>query len=127
MAERINRDPTYDLGRHIGTGEKGALSGGEVAQPRDEELDRNDPMDAWTQPQSIDRMTLPLSAEQVQAINRGNATGLMSDNAMLDSQPVDNGTMSAWSDSPDKATDLTYGSPNTGAEYAPRVTGGGRY
>jgi hypothetical protein len=45
---RKNRDTTYDLGRHIVTGEKVPLSGDQFAQDVDAELDRNDPMADFT-------------------------------------------------------------------------------
>src|SRR5262245_16022121 len=48
MAERLNRDPTYDLIRHIATGEKPPLSGDPAIRQYDAELDRNDPMDPFT-------------------------------------------------------------------------------
>src|SRR6266571_4294653 len=100
MAIRLNRDPTYDLGRHIATGEKVPLSGDPICQDKDNELDRNDPMDSWTAPRSLDEITQEHLDDQIKAANAGNATGLMSDTTSLDSQSVDVEEMNGWSDSP---------------------------
>jgi hypothetical protein len=111
MAERLNRDPTYDLGRHIATGQKGPFSGQGISREMDQELDRNDPMDEWTRPDSINRLTT--NPGDAQDINRANAAGLSSDDAMKDGQRVDVEAMSEWSDEPVKGG-LTYGPRNTG-------------
>lgn len=115
MADRINRDPTYDLTRHIGTGETGPLSGSEVRRPVDQELDRNDPMEDWTKPASIDTMTMSLSDGEVASINAQNATGLMSDSAQLDRQMVNMSWANRPTPNPGEGTDLSYGNPHTGS------------
>lgn len=115
MAIRVNLDPTYDLGRHIATGEKGCLSGDYNVLHRDEELDRNDPMDDWTRPASIDRLDYPLSAEEITHMNLTQALSMSMGDGHLDQSPVDlhrgNREMRA---NDENGRDLQYGNNNTG-------------
>ena len=114
MAERQNRDPTYDLGRHIASGENGPLSGDPAIRQYDAELDRNDPMDpAYSH--SGDNFVLPvtdlpaLDAAQVAQIGTralGDAEGTHSNFISMESANNCN-------DTPDKG----------GLAYGPRFMG----
>lgn len=117
MAERLNRDPTYDLGRHIATGEKTPLSGDPAIRQYDAELDRNDPMEF---PNPGDRFVLSVPSGQVDSSNRSQAVGL---------SPSDMGTtngggcyaividLASASDCRDEPT-------KGGLSYGPRFAGG---
>lgn len=111
MAERLNRDPTYDLARHIVTGESVPLSGEPAIRQYDAELDRNDPMDSFTA-----GVTAGLfegqSAEAVQQQNLTQALGLQS-GAGNPGQPVDMQVANSCEDEPSKGG-LAYGPRNTG-------------
>lgn len=112
MAERFNRDPTYDLGRHIITGEKGPLSGDPVIQKFDQELDRNDPMDSHTAGVGSGNFVGQSSAE-VQQANLTQAMGMDTGDGKLGESAVDMSTASSWEDEPTKGG-LSYGPRNTG-------------
>src|SRR5688572_10527129 len=113
MAERFNRDPTYDLGRHIVTGEKGPLSGDPVIQKIDAELDRNDPMDPLTAGHG-NNYPVPQSSSEVMAANARNAAGLQSVSTDYGRTPIDMAAASDCNDEPTKG----------GISYGPRNTGG---
>jgi hypothetical protein len=110
MAERFNRDPTYDLGRHIVTGETGPLSGDPAIQKFDAELDRNDPMDSFTA-----GVTAGLfegqSAEAIQEMNLTQALGMQS-GAGQAGLPVNMQVANDCHDEPSKG----------GLAYGPRYT-----
>jgi hypothetical protein len=93
MAERLNRDPTYDLGRHIVTGEKVPLSGSDVLRQYDAELDRNDPMEDFT------------------AVVE--TSGLVSGDPQKNGEQVNMTVANNCFDSPEKGL-LQYGPKNTG-------------
>jgi hypothetical protein len=112
MAERLNRDPTYDLTRHIVTGEKGPLSGDSNLRQFDAELDRNDPMDPMTAGVG-DNFVTPKSAAAVQQANLTQAMGMDTGDGRKDQEPVDMAAASGCFDSPDKGG-LSYGPKNTG-------------
>jgi len=113
MAERLNRDPTYDLGVHIATGRKGPFSGAPEIRPFDMELDRNDPMDpafAGIGSGNFDGQ----SAEAVQQANLTQALGLDSGDGKLGQAAVDMSMANDCLDEPTKG----------GISYGPRNTGG---
>lgn len=113
MAERLNRDPTYDLGRHIVTGEKGPLSGSETLRPYDAELDRNDPMDPHTAGVG-DNFVRPRSAGEVQQANLTQAMGMDTGDGRLGNQTaIDMSVASSCEDEPSKGG-LSYGPKNNG-------------
>lgn len=114
MAERNNRDPTYDLARHIVTGERGPLSGEGISRDMDRDLDRNDPMDPFTANRG-DNFIVPQSAEAVQQANLTQAMGL-SPQSEADGnfmEPVDMAAANDCLDEPSKGG-LAYGPRNTG-------------
>lgn len=109
MRERLNRDPSYDLHRHIVTGEKPPLSGDSNLRQYDAELDRNDPMDPFT---AIDATGLTT----YQPGDTNLVSGWTSGNGNRDQQAVDLSVASNCFDDagdPDKAT-MPYGPKNTG-------------
>lgn len=115
--ERFNRDPTYDLGRHIITGQKVPLSGDPVLRQYDAELDRNDPMDPMTAGVT-DNFVVPQTATAVQDANLTQAMGLStSDQGTRHddgySEAVDMNMANDWADEPTKGG-LRYGPRNTG-------------
>lgn len=90
MPERLNRDPSYDLLRHIITGETGPLSGDPAIRQFDQELDRNDPMDyALMPPASAFETTNPQSAEAIQHMNLTQALGLGMGDGRLGQESID--------------------------------------
>ena len=101
MAERLNRDPAYDLTRHIITGEMPPLSGSETVRQYDAELDRNDPMDPMTNVLGVSGLT------------SGNSGSLNEEPAK---EPIDLAIASNCFDSPEKGQ-LAYGPKNTGDVY----------
>jgi len=111
MAERLNRDPTYDLARHIVTGETGPLSGDPVIQKFDAELDRNDHMDSFTA-----GVTAGLfegqSAEAIQQMNLTQALGMDTGDAKLGQFAVNMDVANSCADEPSKG----------GLDYGPRYT-----
>lgn len=113
MTERLNRDPTYDLGRHIVTGEKVPLSGSEVLRQYDAELDRNDPMDPHTAGVG-DNFVRPRSAGEVQQANLTQAMGMDSGDGRLGQEAVDMSVASSCEDEPSKG----------GLSYGPKFKGG---
>ena len=110
MAERFNRDPTYDLGRHLVTGETGPLSGDPVIQKFDAELDRNDPMESFTAGVSKG-LDEGQSAEAIQQQNLTQALGLESGMGQF-GQPVNMQVANDCHDEPSKG----------GIAYGPRFT-----
>ena len=118
MAERYNRDPTYDLTRHLATGEKVPLSGDANLRQYDAELDRNDPMDAFTAGAGINgpnNETVHRSGDLnlVVGWDSGNNGSLNEEPAK---EPVDLSVASNCFDSPEKGL-LEYGPKNTGGGY----------
>ncbi len=114
MAERLNRDPTYDLTRHIVTGEKPPLSGSETLRQYDAELDRNDPMDPFTAGDHTG-LTVPQPGDLslVSGWNTGNNGPLDSEPAK---EPVNLQMANDWSGNPSEGTDIAYGRSNTDSE-----------
>lgn len=110
MAERLNRDPTYDLTRHIATGEKGPLSGHEVLRQYDAELDRNDPMEF---PSPGQNMVIGQSADEVIRANAAQTVGLTGEDPYKNMEPVNMAQANDCFDSPEKGG-LAYGPKNTG-------------
>jgi|SRR6267142_1963852 len=112
--ERQNRDPTYDLGRHIASGEKGPLSGDPAIRQYDAELDRNDPMDPAFSHVG-DNFVLPVAdlpsidASQTAVINQR----ALGDSEGTHSNPIDMASASDCNDTPDKG----------GLAYGPRFMG----
>jgi len=76
MPARLNRDPSYDLARHIITGETGPLSGDPNIQQFDQELDRNNPMDPSLPAPPYDATTVGQTYEQIQAMQADQSAGL---------------------------------------------------
>lgn len=76
MPPRLNRDPSYDLARHIITGETGPLSGDPAIQQFDAELDRNDPMDYMLPAPTYDALTVGQTNEQIAAMQAAQSQGL---------------------------------------------------
>lgn len=113
MAERLNRDPTYDLGRHIVTGEKGPLSGSETLRQYDAELDRNDPMDPFTAGVG-DNFVVPRSSSEVQQANLTQAMGMDTGDGRKGEEAVDMSVANNCDDEPSKG----------GIQYGPRFMGG---
>lgn len=111
MAERQNRDPAYDLGRHIVTGEKVPLSGDPVIRQYDAELDRNNPMDDWVR--GADNFVVPQSADEVIRANADQSLNLASAAGEPGLQ-IDMAVASDCKDEPSKG----------GIAYGPRNTGG---
>lgn len=109
---RLNRDPAYDLGRHIVTGETGPLSGSETMRQYDAELDRNDPMDPFTAGVG-DNFVRPRSAAEVQQANLTQAMGMDSGDGRLGQEAVDMTVASNCEDEPSKGG-LSYGPNNNG-------------
>ena len=93
MAQRLNRDPAYDLARHIITGERGPLSGDPVIQQYDQEADRNSPMEDITAGHG-DNFIVPIDAAGVDANNHAQTIGLQSMDPYLGMEAVDLGTIS---------------------------------
>lgn len=121
MTERLNRDPTYDVGRRIITGVKGPHSGDPVIQQYDAELDRNDPMDPMTAGHG-DNFVVPQTAAAIQDANLAQAMGLSTDQADrpaegISSQPIDMNMANDWADEPTKGG-IQYGPRNTGDSTA---------
>jgi len=120
MAERLNRDPTYDLARHIITGETGPLSGDPVIQKFDAELDRNDPMDPMTAGVGTGNFTGQSDAA-IQQMNLTQALGMDTGDTKLQQFAVNMDVANSCADEPSKG----------GLEYGPRFTdsdrGGGGY
>ena len=112
MAERVNRDPAYDLARHIATGEKGPLSGSETVRQYDAELDRDDPMDPFTAGHGQNR-TIPRSAAEVQEANLTQALGMDTGDGKLGQEAIDMTQASSCFDEPTKGG-IAYGPKNTG-------------
>lgn len=112
MAERLNRDPSYDLARHIITGEKPPLSGSPELRQYDAELDRNDPMDPMTAGVG-DRFVIPQSAATVQQVNVSQGAGMDSGDGRNGQEAIDMSTASNCFDEPSKGG-LSYGPKNTG-------------
>lgn len=110
---RLNRDPTYDLGRHIVTGEKGPLSGSETLKQYDAESDRNDPMDPYTAGVG-DNFVIPRSSAEVQQANLTQAMGLDSGDSREQAEIVDLNKACNCEDEPTKG----------GLSYGPRFMGG---
>jgi len=117
MAERYNRDPTYDLGRHIATGEKVPLSGDPVIQKFDQELDRNDPMDPFSAGHG-DNFPVSPSDGEVSAANIAQAAGL----SMRDIGTTHDGGTSMQMDIV-AASDCLDEPTKGGIAYGPRFTG----
>lgn len=111
MAERFNRDPTYDLARHIITGETGPLSGDPAIQKFDAELDRNDPMDSFTA--GVGTGTFDgQSNEAIQQMNLTQALGMDTGDSKLQQYAIDMGIANSCEDEPSKG----------GLAYGPRFT-----
>lgn len=120
MAERkrLNRDPTYDLIRHIATGEVPPLSGDANLRQYDAELDRNDPMDPFTAGAGINGPN-NLTVHQPGSLNlvSGWTSGIT---GSLDEEPakelVDMQMANDWAGNPSEGTDLAYGPRNTDSD-----------
>ena len=108
MAERLNRDPSYDLTRHIATGEKPPLSGDPNLRQFDAELDRNDPMDPFTAAAGP-RLTVH------QPDDTNLVTGWDTGDGKKDQEAVDLAQANDWSDEPSKGG-LAYGPRNTDSQ-----------
>lgn len=120
MTERLNRDPAFDVTKHIITGQKVPLSGDPVIQQYDAELDRNSPMDPMTAGVT-DNFIVPQSASEVIGANASQSLGLSTRDIGTthdggSSSAVDLISASDWADEPTKGG-LTYGRRNTGGDY----------
>lgn len=112
MTERLNRDPTYDLGRHIATGEKTPLSGDPTIRQYDAELDRNDPMDPFTAGKG-DNFVRPQSSADIQMANLTQGMGMATGDGFKDQEAIDMTQANNCFDEPTKGG-LSYGPRNTG-------------
>lgn len=116
MAERINRDPAYDLTRHIATGEKPPLSGSETVRQYDAELDRNNPAEFSS---LGERLVTPNDHETILAIHQNEANQPsvgQSGEGRLGQQTINMKTASDCLDEPEKGG-IAYGPRYTGESY----------
>lgn len=109
-----NRNPTYDLQRHIITGEKGPLSGSteSLIRQADAELDRDDPMNPMTAGVTSGNFTGQRDAA-IQQMNLTQALSMDSGDGKLDQQAIDMQAANDCFDEPSKGG-LAYGPKNTG-------------
>lgn len=112
MPTRLNRDPAYDLTRHLITGEKPPLSGEPTLRDYDAELDRNDPMDPITAGVG-DNFVLPRTDGDINQMNLTAALGMDSGDGKKNQVAIDMQMASNCEDEPSKGG-LSYGPRNTG-------------
>lgn len=110
MAERLNRDPTYDLARHVATGEKTPLSGEQTIRQYDAELDRNNPMEF---PSPGPNMVIGQSADAVIRANAAETSGLTNENPYRNMEAVSMEVANNCFDEASKGG-IPYGPNNTG-------------